>query len=78
MILFGSRAKGNFKEGSDIDLALIGEDLNLSILSKIDHSFDELNLPYTFDIVIFDRIDNPDLVEHIKRAGIVIYEKHEH
>jgi len=74
-ILFGSRAKGNFKEGSDIDLALIGKDLNLLLLSRIDLLIDELNLPHTFDILIFDRIDNPDLHEHIRKVGIVFYEK---
>jgi predicted nucleotidyltransferase len=75
VLLFGSRAKGTFKEGSDIDFALVGKDLNLLVLSRLDLMIDELNLPYSFDLVIFDRIDNTDLVEHIERVGIVLYEK---
>lgn len=77
VILFGSRAKGNYKEGSDIDFALVGKNLNLSTLSRIDCLLDELNLPYSFDIVIFNRIENPELIEHIQRAGIIFYEKHQ-
>jgi predicted nucleotidyltransferase len=75
VILFGSRAKGNYKEGSDVDFALVGKDLDLSIVSRIDYLLDELNLPYSFDIVLLDRIDNSDLVEHIQRAGKIFYEK---
>lgn len=74
--LYGSRAKGSFKKGSDIDLTLEGEDLTLSILHKIDNNLDDLLLPYTFDLSIFKHIDNPDLLNHIKQIGIVFYETH--
>jgi uncharacterized protein len=72
-ILYGSRAKGNYKEGSDIDLALLGDTLTLSLLSAIDDALDDLLLPYTFDLSIFSNIDNPGLKEHIHRVGIVFY-----
>ena len=51
-ILYGSRAKGNFKPGSDIDIVLRGEKLNLHVLNKISLDLDDLFLPYTFDISI--------------------------
>lgn len=72
IILYGSRAKGNYKAGSDIDLTLKG-DLNLQLLNKISLKLDELFLPYTSDLSIFNQIDNPELIDHIKRVGITLY-----
>jgi predicted nucleotidyltransferase len=74
-ILYGSRAKGNFKNGSDIDLTLSGAGLNLNLLYKIETEIDDLLLPYSFDLSILEQISNPGLVEHIARVGIVFYEK---
>lgn len=74
-VLFGSRAKGNYKRGSDIDLTLHGKDLSLSMLYKIENSLDDLLLPYKIDLSIFDQISNPDFIDHIERVGIVFYEK---
>jgi predicted nucleotidyltransferase len=75
VILYGSRAKGKSKPGSDIDLTLKGKNLNQSILNSISLQLDNLFLPYTFDLSIFVHIDNKELIEHIKRVGIVIYSK---
>ena len=75
VILYGSRAIGNFKNGSDIDLVLKGEALNPSVTSKISNDLDDLLIPYSFDISIFNEISNPDLIEHINRVGIVFYKK---
>jgi predicted nucleotidyltransferase len=75
VLLYGSRAKGNYRNGSDIDLSLIGENLNYSQLSKIEIQIDDLLLPYLFDLSIFSHIDNPDLIDHINRVGIIFYEK---
>jgi predicted nucleotidyltransferase len=75
VILYGSRAKGTHKPGSDVDLALKGEDLNLRELNRLSLALDDLLLPYTFDLCIFQRIDNPDLRGHIQRVGRTIYEK---
>lgn len=74
-ILYGSRAKGNFKPGSDVDLTLKGEKLKLKLLNKISLDLDDLLLPYTFDVSIFHQITNPDLIEHIKRVGVAFYKK---
>jgi len=73
VIIYGSRAKGNHKNGSDIDLTLIGKNLNLDILNQINLDLDDLLLPYTFDISIYRYIDNPDMISHIKRVGKEFY-----
>lgn len=75
-ILYGSRAKGNYKTGSDIDLTLRGSaDLTLDTVYRILNDFDELCLPYTLDLSIFDEISDPDVIDHIQRVGIEFYKK---
>lgn len=75
VIIYGSRAKGNFKNGSDIDLTLIGNKLNSTILSNINEDVDNLDTPYMFDISIFHKLNSPSLEEHITRIGQVFYKK---
>ncbi|HIP47690.1 MAG TPA: restriction endonuclease subunit S [Lutibacter sp.] len=72
-ILYGSRAKGNYRNGSDIDLTLVGNDLDLTTLFKIETKLDDLLLPYKMDLSILHKIENPDLVDHINRVGITFY-----
>jgi len=74
-ILYGSRAKGNYRNGSDIDLTLIGKDLTYEDIGKIENDLDELLLPYTFDLSLFSHLANSDLLDHIERVGITFYEK---
>ena len=74
-ILYGSRAKGNYRNGSDIDLTLMGDDIDLSTLFKIENELDDLLLPHKIDLSIFSKIDNADLIDHIIRNGIVFYEQ---
>ncbi len=69
VILYGSRAKGNQKPGSDIDLTLIGEDLNLGVQFKIENDLDDLLLPWMIDLSIYSHIKNKDLLEHIAQIG---------
>ncbi len=75
VIIYGSRAKGDFEEGSDIDITLIGENITQNYLNKISLKLDDLLLPYKFDISVFNQISNPNLVDHIQRIGQVFYEK---
>ncbi len=75
VILFGSRAKGKYKPGSDIDLALKGNDLNLNIILKLHNKLDDLNLPYKFDLILFKNINDKDVLDHIKRVGISFYKR---
>jgi predicted nucleotidyltransferase len=72
-ILYGSRAKGTYKTGSDIDLTLVGDDLTLKVLYRIMDDLDDLLLPYTFDLSIFEHIDNEALKQHIARVGVMLY-----
>ena len=72
-ILYGSRAKGNYKPGSDIDLTLTGKNLTLKIINKIDNDIDDLLLPWVIDLSIFAQIENPELIEHIHRNGQLFY-----
>ena len=73
VLLYGSRAKGNYRDASDIDLALLGADLTDLRLSTIESELDDLMLPYTIDLCRFSAIDNPALVDHIQRVGKVFY-----
>ncbi|MDP3979395.1 MAG: nucleotidyltransferase domain-containing protein [Pseudomonas sp.] len=75
VVIYGSRAKGNYRVGSDIDLTLMGDNLTDPMLSAIKSDLDELNTPYLFDISIFNDVQSVDLKEHIARAGQVFYEK---
>ncbi|MFC2130996.1 nucleotidyltransferase domain-containing protein [Bacteroidota bacterium] len=72
-IIFGSRAKGNHKRGSDIDIALIGKELSKSDMARLrDLLNEELPLPYFFDVINYHEINNQDLREHIDRVGVTI------
>jgi len=75
VVLYGSRAKGNYRPGSDIDLAILGEGVTLTQLLKIENELDELLLPYKIDLSQLHKIENPDLVAHIRRVGEVFYLK---
>lgn len=75
-VLYGSRAKGNYKNGSDIDLTLVGgPELTMKVLYRIMDEIDDLLLPYSFDLSIFDHISDPDVIGHIRRIGVTLYEK---
>lgn len=75
-VIYGSRAKGDYKNGSDIDLTLHGDkDLTLDILYSTMGEIDDLLLPYTIDLSIFHNITDKDVISHIKRVGILFYEK---
>ena len=65
VILYGSRAKGNYKPGSDIDLTLTGDEVDLSLIHKIELDLDDLLLPYTIELSAYRHLSNPDLVDHI-------------
>ena len=74
-VLYGSRAKGNYKNGSDIDLTLDGNGLGHDDLLKIMGELDDLLLPYTMDLSLFTSLTHPELIDHIRRVGVVFYEK---
>ena len=76
VLIYGSRAKGNYRPGSDIDITLIGKGLTLnnSIYPLMD-KLEDLNLPYQFDISIFNQLKEDDFIDHILRVGKTFYER---
>jgi len=75
VVLYGSRAKGNYREGSDIDLTLKGDLVNYRTLLNVLQDVDDLNTPYLFDISVYHQLSSESLIEHINRIGIIFYKK---
>lgn len=75
VVIYGSRAKGNYRPNSDIDLTIFGENVTHDLINIVGWELDDLLLPYTFDLSAFNNISQTDLLEHIKRVGIIFYQK---
>jgi predicted nucleotidyltransferase len=73
VILYGSRAKGNYRHGSDIDLVIQGERVTHTQLFQMENQLDDLLLPYKIDLSLLHAIDSLDLLDHIERVGKVFY-----
>lgn len=74
-IIYGSRAMDTYTNGSDIDLSLKGDNLNLDLVTKMEIEIDDLYLPYTFDISVFNQISNTELIKHIEEIGKTFYKQ---
>ncbi|HET8860905.1 nucleotidyltransferase domain-containing protein [Marivirga sp.] len=74
-LIYGSRAKGNYREGSDIDMVLKGKLLTEDIRNKIFWEIDELNSPYTLDLFIYHEVTSQELIQHINRIGKPLYQR---
>ncbi len=74
-LLFGSRAKGTHKPGSDIDLALIGTALDWRVLGRIYDEFDDSSLPHRFSLVIYDSTTDAEVAAHIQRVGLPLFDR---
>lgn len=72
-VIYGSRAKGAYKNGSDIDLTLFGDELTYEIMGRIAARLDESTIPHTVDLSIYAKLDNAALREHIDRVGQIFY-----
>lgn len=78
VVIFGSRAKGTAKKGSDIDLAIKGRECDESLALDIKAYFNhELPIPYMVDVINYSSLKQPDLKEHIDRVGIIFFSKNE-
>ena len=75
-VLFGSRAKGNFHEGSDIDLALEGEGLDSREVAVINGELIDSPIPHRVDVLLHQKIRHPELLAHIDRVGRIFYQRH--
>lgn len=76
VVVYGSRAKGNYRPGSDIDMTITqGENLSLDLLLKVLNDFEDSLLPFFIDLSIFSQLTEPALIDHIQRVGKVIYKR---
>jgi len=75
IVVFGSRAKNDFNDSSDIDIAIFGKGWKDKDVNIVKNSLEELiNIPLKFDVVNFYDLRKPALKENIFREGRVIYE----
>lgn len=74
VVIYGSRAKGNYREGSDIDITLKGN-ITQNDVSKLWHKLDDSFIPYKFDISIYKDLKSESLIEHIQRVGQTFYKR---
>jgi uncharacterized protein len=70
--VYGSRAKGNYRAGSDIDLAYSSA---TNITGSLWDALDQLPTPYQFDVTHLQTLSHPELRAHIERVGVLIYTK---
>ena len=76
VVVFGSRAMGTHKNGSDVDLAVKGDGVSLRIISRLGAQLnEELPLPYQFDVIDYAILDTPALKEHIDSVGKVLFQR---
>ena len=74
VLIFGSRSKGNYRAGSDIDLAVIGKDIDYNQLLNILCEIDDLELLYSVDLLDYQKKKSTPIGDHIDRVGQVFYE----
>lgn len=74
-ILYGSRAKGDYRHGSDIDMTLVGDELDFRILGEIAARLEDSPIPYQVDLSLWNQLDHAGLREHIERVGVVLYQR---
>lgn len=73
-VIFGSRARGDYKKASDIDIALFGDKLTNTINTKIFFEIDELYMPYKVDLINFNVLGKENRIrENILKEGVEIY-----
>ena len=77
VVLFGSRALGNYKNSSDIDLVILDENISSSTFSKIKNDLEESTLPYFVDLIMYSNITEPNLINQIQKTGIKFWERNE-
>jgi predicted nucleotidyltransferase len=75
-MLFGSRAKGTHRPGSDVDIALCGSAVSFDVVTKVHGMLEEQSkMPYLFDVVDYTHMKDQDLKAHIDRVGVTIFHR---
>lgn len=75
VLIFGSRAKGNYREGSDIDLAVEGENIDRHLLMHIQADIQDLGLLYGVDLLDLNKYKDEPIGEHVRRVGLPFYHR---
>ena len=73
--IFGSRAKGTYHSGSDVDLAIMNEGVDFKMMNQLSTAFQESSLPYVVDVVNYPEIKHVAFKEHIDRVGKMFYQR---
>lgn len=73
VVVIGSRAKGNFKQGSDVDLVIMDPGISETVITKLKSDFQESSLPYNVDLIACPTLKHDELKEHIDRVGRPFY-----
>lgn len=73
--VFGSRAKGNYRPDSDIDIAIKGNGITTDDIIAISVAIETNRITHKFDLIDYDSIKEPALKEHIDRVGIEFYSR---
>ena len=74
VIIYGSRARGDYRPGSDIDLAVIAPKMRFDEFSRLWNEIDELPIAFNIDLLHLDTLENQALKEAIDDSGKAIYE----
>ena len=75
VVLYGSRAKGNHNDRSDVDMVICNSKIDRHVLGEIILEINNSNFPYTIDIQLFENLKNEKLIEHILRVGKTFYKR---
>jgi len=75
IILYGSRATCRYRKGSDVDLALVDNQLTIDDIIQFEKQLEPLDVLNKFDVLIFDKISSPELKEQILTSGIELYSR---
>jgi len=74
-LIFGSRARGDYKKTSDIDIAIFSHNMTSSRINLLRNDFDDLDIIYTVDVVDFNKLSKEELKNNIINDGMVIYNR---
>lgn len=75
VLIFGSRAKGNFRSASDVDLTVFGQKISRTTVNRLSSALDDLPLPFMFDVLDYNQLKNESLKEEIDEQGKVFFER---